>query len=168
MTSTATPVSFENHSTTTQPKGPKTGRGARQRRSGGRNRAEAGLAVQHDQCRCDAGTRVPDPDLSAGFADQFGRTLWYTIEGTGGPVTIDTAGSAIDTLIGVFVPTDAGFEEIACIDDVEFEPVGATFQAALTIDTEVGVTYYVEVGGFFPFFEEATAAEKGRIRIRVR
>ena len=67
----------------------------------------------------------------------------------------------------MFVPTDAGFDEIACIDDVEFEPVGATFQAALTIDTEVGVTYYVEVGGFFPFFEEATAAEKGRIRITV-
>ena len=46
--------------------------------------------------------------------------------------------------------------------------MGATFQAALTIDTEVGVTYYVEVGGFFNFFEEATAAEKGRIRIRLR
>ena len=91
-----------------------------------------------------------------GFCDQFGRTLWYTIEGTGGPVTIDTAGSNIDTLIGVYAPTDAGFEEVACIDDVEFEPVGSTYQAALTIDTEEGVTYYVQIGGYrFPFDEAA-------------
>ena len=116
---------------------------------------------------------TPEPEFPiltcpGGFSDNFGRTLWYTIEGTGGPVTIDTAGSGIDTLIGVFVTTDAGFEEIACDDDVEFEPVGATYQAALTIDTEVGVTYYVEVGGFFNFFQDATSAEAGRIRIRVR
>ena len=28
--------------------------------------------------------------------------------------------------------------------------------------------YCVEVGGFFDFFHDASAAEKGRIRIRVR
>jgi len=50
-----------------------------------------------------------------------------------------------------------------------FEPVGSTFQAALTIDTEEGVTYYVPVGGFFrsPFLDASTA-EVGRNRIRVR
>ena len=50
-----------------------------------------------------------------------------------------------------------------------FEPVGSTFQAALTVDTEEGVTYYVQVGGFFrsPFADPSTA-EVGRIRIRVR
>ena len=77
--------------------------GARQRRSGGRNRAEAGLAVQHDQRRSDTGTRVPDPDLPPRVRRPIRTTPRYTIEGTGGPVTIDTAGSAIDTLIGVFV-----------------------------------------------------------------
>ena len=45
-------------------------------------------------------------------------------------MTVDTAGSNIDTLIGVYVPTAEGFEEIACIDDVFFDPVGATYQAA--------------------------------------
>ena len=49
-----------------------------------------------------------------------------------------------------------------------FEPVGSTFQAALTIDTDEGVTYYVQVGGFFNFFQDASSAEAGRIRIRVR
>jgi len=161
-------LTFENHTTRSQPSGPKTGRPPA-------NDGPEGAIALKPGSRFNT-TNVgatPEPEFQIltcpqGFADRFGRTLWYTIEGTGGPVTIDTAGSAIDTLIGVFVPTDASFEEIACIDDVEFEPVGATFQAALTIDTEVGVTYYVEVGGFFNFFEEATAAEKGRIRIRVR
>ena len=103
-----------------------------------------------------------------GFFDQFGRTLWYTIEGTGSPITIDTAGTNFDSLIAVYVPTDPGFEEIACIDDVEFEPIGATFQAALTVDTEDGVTYYVQIGGYdFPFDEELNA-QKGRLRVQVR
>ena len=64
---------------------------------------------------------------------------------------------------------DGGFEEMACIDHVEFEPAGSTFQAALTIDTEEGVTSYVQVGGFFrsPFLDASTA-EVGRNRIRVR
>ena len=50
-----------------------------------------------------------------------------------------------------------------------FEPVGSTFQAALTVDTEEGVTYYVQVGGFFrsPFLDASTA-EVGRNRIPVR
>ena len=73
----------------------------------------------------------PEPEIQLancpeGFFDQFGNTLWYTIEGTGSPVTIDTAGSNFDTLIAVYEPSDPGYEEIACIDDVEFEPVGAT------------------------------------------
>ena len=107
----------------------------------------------------------PEPEIQLtncpeGFFDQFGNTLWYTIEGTGSPVTIDTAGSNFDTLIAVYVPTDPGYEEIACIDDVEFEPIGSTFQAALTFDTEDGVTYYVQIGGYdFPFDDVVIAAE---------
>jgi len=161
-------VIFENHSTHSQPKGPKAGKAPV-------NDGPQGAIALKPGSRFNT-TNVgatPEPEFQIltcpqGFADRFGRTLWYTIEGSGGPVTIDTGGSAIDTLIGVFVPSDAGFEEIACIDDVEFEPVGATYQAAITIDTEVGVTYYVEIGGFFNFFEDASAAEKGRIRVRVR
>ena len=128
--------------------------GHRQRRSGGRNRGEAGLAVQHDQRRGDAGTEFPILTCPRGLLI-IRTTLWYTIEGTGGPVTIDTAGSAIDTLISVFVQTDAGFDEIACVDDVESNPLARRIQAGLTIDTEEGVTYYVEVGGVYKFLEDA-------------
>ena len=64
------------------------------------------------------------------------------------------------------MPTGEGFEEIACIDDVFFEPVGSTYQAALTIDTDEGVTYYVQIGGFRDRLREPP--EVGRIRISVR
>jgi hypothetical protein len=102
-----------------------------------------------------------------GFFDAFGRTLWYTVEGTGGPLTFDTAGSSIDTVLGVYVQGDDGLEEIACVDDVEFDPVGVTYQAAITGDSEDGVTYYVQVGGYLSPFEDPTTAEAGRIRISV-
>ncbi len=49
-----------------------------------------------------------------------------------------------------------------------FEPVGSTYQAALTIDTEEGVTYYVQIGGFRDPFAEEPQAEAGRMRISVR
>ena len=55
--------------------------------------------------------------------------------------------------------------ERACVDDVEFDPVGVTYQAAITGDTEEGVTYYVQVGGYFFPFGDPTTAEAGRIRI---
>ena len=158
-------VSFESHSTSSQPKGPK----------GGPAPSNDG---PEDAIALSPGARLntsnvgatPEPEFQLltcpeGFFDSFGRTIWYTIEGTGDPVTIDTAGSAIDTLIGVYVPTDEGYEEVACIDDVFFEPVGATYQAALTFVAEEGVTYYVQIGGFFLPFDDPTSAEAGRIRI---
>ena len=161
-------VSFENHTTRSQPKGPKAGRAPANDGPEGAIALKPGSRFNTTNVGATPDPEFPILTCPQGFADNFGRTLWYTIEGTGGPVTIDTAGSGIDTLIGVFLPTDSGFEEIACIDDVEFEPVGASFQAAMTIDTEEGVTYYVQVGGFYDWFNDPTFAEAGRIRIRVR
>ena len=46
----------------------------------------------------------PTVTCPEGEFDRMGRTVWYTIEGTGGPVTIDTAGSNFDTLIAVYDP----------------------------------------------------------------
>jgi hypothetical protein len=36
---------------------------------------------------------------------------------------------------------------IACVDDVPLDPVGRTLQAAATIGTTLGTTYWVQVGG---------------------
>lgn len=159
---------FDLHNTESSPKGPKS-------RTMPSNDAPSGAIA------LDIGDRFNTSNVGATgeaelqiqtcpeeFDDAFGRTLWYTFEGTGDPVTIDTAGSGIDTLIGVFVPTDTGYDEIACNDDVEFEPIGSTLQAAVTFDTEEGVTYYVEIGGFVFPFADPSEAEAGRIRISVR
>jgi hypothetical protein len=100
-----------------------------------------------------------------GDRDAMGHTLWYTIEGTGGSISIDSAGSNIDTVVAVFVRDGSGFEEVGCIDDVFGDPVGVSFQAALTIDTVEGQTYFVEVGGFQDFF--TGDSESGRLRLRI-
>lgn len=102
---------------------------------------------------------TPCPD----FDDAFGRTLWYTFTGTGGPVTIDTAGSNFDTVMAVY---DDQFAQVACNDDVLGEPIGVTFQAAVTVDTIEGATYYVQAGGFLRIFDSGEA-EFGRLRLSI-
>jgi hypothetical protein len=82
------------------------------------------------------------------FELPFGHTAWYTIEGTGGPVTIDTAGSDFDTALAVYTSDGASFTQVECVDDVFEEPDFFSLQARVTVDTTAGVTYYVQVGGF--------------------
>jgi hypothetical protein len=114
-----------------------------------------------------------DPELPIvtcpeGARDDFGHTLWYAIAGTGDPMTFDTAGSNFDTVVAVYVDSGAGLSEIACIDDVFYEPVGSSFQAAITVPTERGVTYFVQVGGFRNSVFGGVEAEMGRLRVAVR
>lgn len=71
----------------------------------------------------------------------IGKTAWWTFEGTGGDVTVDTAGSDFDTIVGVYT-NGSGLTQVGCVDDVD------TLQARITISTDVGVTYYVQAGGF--------------------
>jgi hypothetical protein len=91
------------------------------------------------------------------FEVPVGHTVWYTIVGTGGPVTVDTAGSDFDTVVAVYTSDGAGgFTPVpgACVDDVPIQPFGRTLQAAVTWDTVAGTTYYVQIGGFpesFPY-----------------
>lgn len=114
------------------------------------------------------GGAAPDAELQVTACpeedDRFGHTLWYTFTGTGGPVMIDTAGSNFDTVLALY---DDERTLLACNDDVEFEPVGFTFQAALTIDTVEGATYYIQAGGFLQSFFEEAEAEFGRLRLSI-
>ena len=99
------------------------------------------------------------------FEVPVAHTVWYRIVGTGGPVTVDTAGSDFDTVIAVYTSTGAGgFTPVpdACVDDVPLEPLGRTLQSAVTFDTVAGTTYYVQIGGYpeaFPY---------GNLRVAVR
>ena len=92
------------------------------------------------------------------------NTVWYKIVGTGGMVTVDTAGSDYDTVIAVYTAAGGGFTPVphGCVDDVPVEPVGRTLQAAVTWQTVAGTTYYVQIGGYpqsFPY---------GNLRVAVR
>jgi len=95
----------------------------------------------------------------------IGHTVWYSVLGTGAPVTIDTAGSDFDTILAVYTADGAGgFEPVpgACVDDVSLEPVGRTLQATVSWDALAGTTYFVQIGGLqqsFPY---------GNLRVAVR
>ena len=99
------------------------------------------------------------------FEVPVGHTVWYRIVGTGGPVTVDTAGSDYDTVIAVYTSDGAGgFTPVpgACVDDVALQPIGRSLQASVTWDTVAGTVYYVQIGGFpetFPY---------GNLRVAVR
>jgi hypothetical protein len=76
------------------------------------------------------------------FEVPLGHTAWWTFTGTGSDVTVDTAGSNFDTVVGVYVDDGGSLTQVGCNDDVD------SLQARLTVPTEDGVTYYVQVGGF--------------------
>jgi hypothetical protein len=77
----------------------------------------------------------------------LGHTAWWSFTGTGGDVTIDTAGSDFDTVLGVYVLQGEELVQVGCVDDV-FEDPEATLQARLTVSTEADVTYLIQAGGF--------------------
>jgi hypothetical protein len=161
-------VSFQNHSSSEPGAGPKHAPAPANDGPEDAIALQVGSRVNTSNVGTAAEPEIQLENCPEGFFDQFGSTLWYTVEGTGSPITIDTAGSNFDTLIAIYVATDPGFVEIGCIDDVEFDPVGSTFQAALTFDTGEGVTYYVQIGGYdFPFDEEVIG-QTGRLRVAVR
>ena len=109
---------------------------------------------------------VPNTTCPEGPFDAMGHTVWYTIVGTGGPITIDTSASNFDTVAAAYVLEGGEMTEVACIDDVEFVPIGSSFQAVLSFDSEAGVEYYVQIGGYLDFF--TGEAESGRLKFVVR
>jgi hypothetical protein len=88
----------------------------------------------------------------------LGRTVWYAVAGTGGDVTVDTAGSDFDTVLGVYTSDGTGFAQVACVDDVYGDET-FSLQASVTFATEAGVTYFVQAGGY--------AAASGTLRLTV-
>ncbi|HEV2810209.1 MAG TPA: hypothetical protein VGV93_07435 [Acidimicrobiales bacterium] len=76
-----------------------------------------------------------------------GHSVWFSFEGTGAPVTVDTAGSLFDTVVTVYARNGERLVELGCASETGTFPE-ESFQAAVTVDTEQGSTYLVQVGGF--------------------
>jgi hypothetical protein len=97
-------------------------------------------------------------------------TVWYRVAGTGGNVTVDTAGSDFDTVVAVYAgAADAG-STVACVDDVPLDPFGRTLQAAATFPTTVGTTYWIQIGGLdeATFFGDTRFKPYGTLKVAVR
>ncbi len=99
-----------------------------------------------------------DPETGDSFPFPIEYTAWWTFVGTGGPVTVDTAGSNFDTIAGVYTGSPGSFTQVGCVDDV-FEP-DFSLQARITVDTVEGVTYYVQAGGW--------GGSTGRLQLVIR
>jgi hypothetical protein len=148
----------DQHFVFTNPQGPKPGgtppvndtpEGAIALAPGARESTKTGGAALPPEEPC-----FPDPE----FGDVFGRTVWYSVTGTGGPITVDTAGSNFDTVMAIYTK-DGDFSLVLCVDDLFDGQIQTSLQAAATIETDPGVTYYVQIGGF--------AGEFGNLRVRV-
>jgi hypothetical protein len=90
------------------------------------------------------------------------HTVWFKVTGTGGAVTVDTAGSDFDTVAAAYTSGAGGFTNIACVDDVPLDPIGRTLQSAITFPTTAGTTYWIQVGGF------PNGQSFGNLRVAVR
>ena len=97
------------------------------------------------------------------FEFGIGRTVWYSVVGTGSPITIDPGGSDFDTVVAAYSSTAAGLHPVGCVDD---DRAGQA-QGSLTFDTTLGRTYLVQVGGVIGQFDGDPEPQWGRLRLHI-
>lgn len=157
---------FARHTVFTSPSGPKPGVAPANDLPTGAIALKVGAKLNAMTTSTALDAEVPVETCPEGPRDDLGHTLWYRIAGTGGPVTVDTAGSDFDTVVAVYAEDDPGLTEVGCNDDVLAEPVGISYQAALTVETIAGASYLVQAGGYrLPYGGDA---ESGRLRLAIR
>jgi hypothetical protein len=118
--------------------------------------------VQTDNAALDPEAECIQTFEEGPYSLPFGRTVWFKVTGTGRPITVDPAGSDFDTVVAAYRVTGAGLEQLACIDDGT-GPLNTPKQASVTIDTQVGATYLVQVGGI----GDVPDSEFGHLRVKV-
>lgn len=159
---------FDTHDIATPAGGPKRGPVVANDAPDGAIALEAGDRDSVNTTGTAPDAEVPITTCPDGDRDDLGHTVWYTVEGTGGTLTFDTAGSGFDTVLAVYVVEGGEFVEIACVDDVFFDPIGITFQAAISGPSEEGVTYWIQVGGFKPtFIDPGIEGQSGHLKVSV-
>jgi hypothetical protein len=109
------------------------------------------------------------PCLMGDPGDQFefglGRTVWFSVQGTGSPITFDPKGSDFDTVIAAYASTEGGLQQVGCVDD---DAAPHTTQGPLTFDTQAGTTYLVQIGGVLGLLgSDTTDPQWGRLRLKV-
>jgi hypothetical protein len=162
-------ATFDVHNSFNAASGPKPGPAPSNDAPEGAIELTVGSRVQVNTTGTVNEPEMPITTCDQGVFDDLGHTVWYTLEGTGGDVTIDTAGTRFDTVLAVYVMEGDELVEIACVDDVFVDPIGTTFQAAISGPTQEGVTYWIQVGGFKnPEIFGGGEAQSGRLKVEVR
>jgi hypothetical protein len=90
---------------------------------------------------------------------QAERTFWWTLIGTGRPITITTQGSAFDTHLGIFT---GGLNDAAasCLDS------STGFTETLTLNSVAGQRYHIQVGNCaVNTIVSCSTTETGRINV---
>jgi hypothetical protein len=73
----------------------------------------------------------------------IGKSVWFSFTGTGEWMTVDTRGSDFDTVAGIYRDDgDGNLTILNCIDDAQ------ELQAIVEAETEAGVRYLAQVGGY--------------------
>lgn len=94
-----------------------------------------------------ATSAADDPSFtcpSAGARPGF-ASVWFKFSATeNGVLRVDTSGSGYDTILGVWKGTRGNLEQVACDDDN-----GDGVTSLVDASVEAGVTYYVEVAGYY-------------------
>jgi hypothetical protein len=99
------------------------------------------------------------------------HTMWWSFTGTGGPVTVSTRGSEVDTVLAIYETGTSVL--LSCNDDLH--PIDYT-QPNLhyNVDSEIflgetvsGREYNVQVGACTPVPPETCGAEVGNVNLRV-
>ena len=106
-------------------------------------------------------------ECGSGHAVGAARTAWFSVQGTGGQVTITTDGSSFDTSLFVYSGSPAG-SLVGCSDDVSATDV----QSTVTFASTAGTTYAIQAGsacnidgGGNPDFACATPPAGGALKV---
>ena len=150
----------------TAPKGPRPGKPPANDTPDGAISLKLGSTLNAQTTSTALDPEQPVTTCPEGVQDDLGHTLWYTVEGTGDDLTVDTTGSNFDTVVAVYTRDGDSWTEVGCEDDVALEPIGVSFQAILTVPTDEGVTYYIQAGGFRRFFQPELV-QSGRLRLAI-
>jgi thermitase len=83
-----------------------------------------------------------DPVMSC--ANDRSRTVWYTYQPTESrTIIVDTMGSTLDTVLGVYTGTPGSLTQVACNDDAN-----ATTQSEVQFNAMAGIRYYIVAAEF--------------------
>ncbi len=109
------------------------------------------IPFNHIMDTTDATVATDDPVLCIGRTGS--ATVWYRLVAPStGNLTIDTFGSAYDTVLAVFSGTRGALTLLACNDDY------SSFHSQVTLNVAAGEIYYIEVAEF-SFTSAATTAK---------